>query len=264
MNKAVRKKGLINENTETRRFKKNTRKQIEKMMETEDHKLGWPRHLDLNADDNGLLLSYLIGQDTTVVKDIPPEVMAKVLVAVCYWTKMAFNSCRLSSGTIDQALLNAENSTMTAPLGSEGMPKGLTRENKFYFSLEPKLSNDQGVVPSPATSDETSLSGEEIILTDAGVYLWSYLYVIRTGQSMKHPKNLKTRARHLPQECKFTGMGSEQFKILLKKEPMLGLDLIYRIKNQLDKKLNEANRAKLIIGQSIDKIVAVTSRIRSQ
>ncbi|MEK7610100.1 MAG: hypothetical protein AAB470_03235 [Patescibacteria group bacterium] len=247
-------------------WQKKSLKIIKEMFESEEHNLAYPRALKLKCDENSRLASYLLGHDWIHTSQIPPEVMANLAVAVFYWARVAFESGNFVRSTLDQALLNPSNSTMVTSSGTETMPKGLTRDSLFYFSLLAEVSGEGNFQILPKATFVKNdpprlIFGKQIVVTNAGVFYWEYTYGYVLGAVDKYVKNLKTKVRHFPKKCIFTKMNSGQFEKLFRAEPTLGLDLILRVRDQLHYQENEAVRIKSLVRDAIKKIDAVSSRI---
>jgi hypothetical protein len=241
---------------------------IKEMFDREEVKLTFPRKLDLAANGDSRLLDYVLGSAHVAAKDIQPETMGKIAVAIFYHAKGAYGQisrhCRTK--TIDESLLNAEDSELITPHDRVKLPRDLQLKSLFHFKLETKVLDDVGdVIGEHEKESPDEKIGDYIVFTEDGVYRWVYSYarashlVNLTG--MKYHKNLTSKTRFLPTRCLFVKLDSAGFTELFHGKPDLFLNLMHRVKDQLQNEIGELTRIKNVSSGHLENIISMLSKI---
>lgn len=236
---------------------------LREFMATEGFRLTCRRYIKINPEATVSLLDYILGNAWLLGKNVPPEIMAKVMVAILYHAKSGYNHLNRSIvfRTINQELLNNPGSERVTSPSDVKLPKGLRLRSKIFFSLEAKIQ-DENHVTFTATKVEKDKVGDFIVLTEDGVYRWLYSYVlvpeghIRNAlvSNLKYRKNLTSNVRYLPVTCSFTPMGQKDFEELFTVNPELFMNLAFRIHKQLQYQQSEMNRITMVFSEKISKL----------
>jgi len=232
----------------------------------EEVKLTFPHKLDLKANGDSRVLDYLLGVGYVQAKEIKPETMGKIAVAIFYQAGAAYGQisrhCRTK--TLDEALLNAENSELVTPPDAVKLPKELQLKSLFHFKLEVKVLDDVGdVIGGREKESPDRKIGDYIVFTEDGVYGWTYDYLLShiSGIDEEYPKNLTSKARFLPSKCSFVKMDSALFTELFRGKPDLFLNLMHRVREQLQQEIGELSRIKNVSSSNLEKIIGMLSKI---
>jgi hypothetical protein len=228
-------------------------KAIKEIFESEEHKFTTPKNMVFGLDDNDRLLAYIIGNEYVVIDTLPIEVLAKIAVVVFYHARMACGHRIFVRKTIDEALLNHPTSNKVTPKGAAKMPKGLSPESKFYFEFANKHLDDDSVF-AVRSKNAHSDSGEKIVVTEDGVYLWTYSYRRTPRMAEKFKKSLRSKVRFLPTECSFVKLDSKGFAELFGNNSRFALNLFHRVKETVIHEENDANRALNAITTEMDNL----------
>lgn len=211
------------------------------------------------------LLDYLSGRSFILGKSVPPAIMAKVTLVAFYHARMAFDAlARDMKQNHIGYLLNHPTSERVTPRNLTRFCKGLNSRNLLYMNLEAKVV-DNSVASFVSAKRRGNVTGDEIVLTDSGVYRWIYEY--RPAKATELPvlrtfkKNLTSKPRSVPVKCDFSPMGQKEFQTLFEAQSDLFMNLIHRIYKQVECAQSNVNRISANMQDHKDSIWSIFSKL---
>jgi len=226
------------------------------------HLLAYGNRFKPRRGEPSHLARYLLSKDTIRAVDVPRREMAKVVATAFFWAQNAFEGARMPAKTLNQGLLNPDKTRVTPDHLLTQFPADLGPEVEYYFALETEMTRDHS--QSQDKDESAADTGSKIVVTKAGVHLWKYYFEPIWQLAPPSSSTKREFVRWLARGSAFKKMNMRDFEAVLKKRPLLGLDLMNRIAAQVDYGLNDAQRAVNKFAGSLALIHAVTGKLAWQ
>jgi hypothetical protein len=218
-----------------------------------EHTPHYPAPVDvdrLKVDEGYRLQSIILGKDFVPYSIIPPKVLAAVLYHSFYHAHTACLSSRDGKNqTVDFELLNSKSWNRVTPLAKVVFPKGLKPSSKLFLMVDTEPTKGDGIIHGGRKSARKQ-NGSYFILTDGGVYHWNYSY-----QRTSSKKAFRSVC------AEFSLVTPDYLEAMIVRNPKMPLEVIFRLKEQINYRIVEASRTKNRFEELHEKITSMIVKI---